>query len=550
MTLKATFDKAQYLNKESVLCTVYGLKDLDNKISVELYNLHQKVDVNYFHKYVIKDEIIELVFELSMVKVGNYGLHIHINDEVLILAFDVVNHYKEAFRYGFLSDFKPNDGDQNDLDYIKDLKLNAVQFYDWMYRHDDLIAPSEHYLDPLGRETSLTVIKDKVNYARKLGVRPFAYGAVYAGTKELFLKHQDWALYTREKEPMIFADWLYFMNVTHQSPWSNHIVKEFYKSMNELGFMGIHMDTYGFPKVGEDYEGNEVRLYEELPKLIDQAADEAAKISQEHGVIFNAVNNWPIDSVAQTKQDASYIEVWPPHNSYLDLYQLIRRARQIGHKNVVLAAYMHPFKDAVKLHEVEAAERSLLLTQAVIMASGGTQLVYGEDESILCDSYYANYRKLRKEFLPAVYRYTDFIVRYASLLYNDSGYDISMTATDGINNDYQFSHPEVKFSANGKENTIWTILRERQKRVTIHLINLVNQNDRWNEPKNELVDIKNIDLKIFINRKIKGIYTASPDDNLQAQSIPFEVVHKDKQNGYHLLIDNLKVLRSVWIEME
>src|SRR5690606_1245608 len=144
----------------------------------------------------------------------------------------------------------------------------------------------------------------------------------------------------------------------------------------------------------------------------------------------------------------------------------------------------------------------------------------------------------------------DFIVRYAALLYNDSGYDISMTATDGINNDYQFSHQAVKFSSNGKENTIWTILRESQKRVTIHLINLVNQNDAWNVPKNELLDINNIDLKIFINRKIKGIYTASPDENPSAKSIPFEVIQKDKQKGYHLVIDNLKVMRSVWIEME
>lgn len=62
------------------------------------------------------------------------------------------------------------------------LHLNAVQFYDWMYRHDKLLPDSELYSDPMGRPTSLAVIEGKIAACKKLGMRPFAYGAVYAAT--------------------------------------------------------------------------------------------------------------------------------------------------------------------------------------------------------------------------------------------------------------------------------------------------------------------------------------------------------------------------------
>ena len=67
---------------------------------------------------------------------------------------------------------------------------------------------------------------------------------------------------------------------------------------------------------------------------------------------------------------------------------------------------------------MDAAERSFRLAWAVISASSGTQLVLGENRSLLRDSYYVNYAHLRESFLPIVQRNCDFLVRYKDLLYN------------------------------------------------------------------------------------------------------------------------------------
>ena len=83
------------------------------------------------------------------------------------------------------------------------------------------------------------------------------------------------------------------------------------------------------------------------------------------GVIFNAVNNWPTETVAAAAQDAVYIEVWPPHDTYFDLYRLIREARLLSHRNVILAAYLKAFQG----EDMDAAERSFRLAWAVISLS-------------------------------------------------------------------------------------------------------------------------------------------------------------------------------------
>lgn len=116
----------------------------------------------------------------------------------------------------------------------------------------------------------------------------------------------------------------------------------------------------------------------------------------EGGVIFNCVNNWPVTDVASAPQDAVYIEVWPPNDSYRDLYALVREAKLLsGGKSVVLAAYLKPFETGG-----EAAENAFRLAWAVISASGGTQLVLGEDRCALRDSYYVQSRPAPGRILP------------------------------------------------------------------------------------------------------------------------------------------------------
>ena len=216
----------------------------------------------------------------------------------------------------------------------------------------------------MGRPTDLRVIARKIKACKSCGIRPLAYGAVYAATKDTFEAHPEWGMYTMDAQPMTFAGWLYYMNIAPSCGWAAHIVEEF-RSAVRFGFSGIHMDTYGFPKWVWDDRHRPLDLADEFPSLIDDAARAVREGTEDGGVIFNAVNDWPMESVAPAAQDAVYIEVWPPHDTYFDLYRLIREARLCAGKHVILAAYLKAFQSA----EQAAAARSFRLAWAAISGS-------------------------------------------------------------------------------------------------------------------------------------------------------------------------------------
>ena len=535
MKLTCEFDRAQYLTGQEI--RLY-LPEGVNAPRVCVYRLETPVDCS------VRQTGRTLI--LPPLPIGSYGVAVEAGSSQWEGAFDVVEDSRQVTRYAFLSDFTSADTETQDVDWLRRLHFNAVQFYDWMYRHDMLLPPQERYLDPMGRETDLAAIRAKIAACKAAGIRPIAYGAVYAAAKELFAAHPEWAMYTMDGQAMTFAGWLYYMNVASSCGWAKHIVEEF-RSAVRFGFSGIHMDTYGFPKRIWDAEHRPVELADEFPHLIDAAAQAVREEAADGGVIFNAVNNWPTETVAAAAQDAVYIEVWPPHDTYFDLYRLIREARLLSHRNVILAAYLKAFQG----EDMDAAERSFRLAWAVISASGGTQLVLGENRSLLRDSYYVNYAHLRESFLPIVQRNCDFLVRYKDLLYNDPGMDIGKTASGGINEDVRFFSDACTFSTDGQADTVWTLLRESRDRLTLHLINLTGNNAMWNEGKREPVLAAGISAAIRLDRPVRGIYCASPDSEcLAAQKLPYTAEQTENGCIYTVKLPDVRCWTAVWVQLE
>ena len=533
---KCTFDRAQYLHGEQVCIELPHGSRLRG---TAIFRLAEAIraDIRQNGNRVIIIGLAE----------GGYGVEITAESgEIWEGAFDIVRDHREVTRYGFLTDFSSDDTGEEDVEWIRDLHLNAVQFYDWMFRHDQFLPPTQKYEDPLGRHMDIRVITGKIAACQKHGIRAMAYGAVYAATPQTFLQHPEWGMYTLDGEPMKFADWLYYMDISKDSGWVSHLLKE-YRSAICLGFSGIHMDTYGFPKRVWNRWGNKMELAEQFPALIDAAALAVRTEDENAGVIFNAVNNWPVESVAGSGQDAVYIEVWPPHDTYFDLYMLVRRARELSGKNVVLAAYMKAFQGGDEI----AAQRSFRLAWAVICASGGTQLALGKHRGILKDSYYVNYAKLAESFLPTVQKYCDFLVRYSDLLYNDKGVDTGKTAAGGINEDICFESDACLFSAEGKGDSIWPIIRETDQRIGIHLINLTGNDNRWNEAKQEPRRIRGIRIHFRLDRRIKGIYCASPDEaSLRAKELSWTYRQSSQGRIYMAEIPEIFYWTVVWVQWE
>lgn len=301
-------------------------------------------------------------------------------------------------RYGFLSDFVLRDGTPPPADAVRELAkfhITIVQFYDWMYRHYRFLPPRdesgdwpESFTDAMGREVAPGVVLQRVDECKAHGMAPIAYGAVYGPEPEFILERPDWLLYDSAGKPLSLID-LFYITDLRPGPWREHIMAEFEASISEAGFSGIHMDQYGMPKLAYDSAGALVDPAGDFASMIDEAAGRVRAIEPEAGVIFNAVNDWPIDLVAKTDQEAVYIEVWSPHDTYRDLFDLVRRSRDLSGKHTILSAYLLPFHEGG-----ESAEWSLRYITAVINAAGGHHLILGEGSAVLREPYYPDHGHL------------------------------------------------------------------------------------------------------------------------------------------------------------
>ncbi|THF83434.1 glycoside hydrolase family 66 protein [Cohnella fermenti] len=466
-------------------------------------------------------------------------------------AFDVVDDWRRSTRYGFLSDFhRSESGDEEDVKWLSKLHLNLVQFYDWMYRHDDLVADRSEYVDLMGRELSLDVVKEKVGLCHRHGMKALAYGAVYAASKPFAEQHPDWALYQSNGEVYDFINIFTIMNIMEQSPWHRHIIGEYKRAVELVGFDGIHMDTYGFPKGGTSVWGGEervVRLAEHFPVLIDHTREELVRSKDDIALVFNNVGNWPVGAAAKAKQDAVYIEVWKPYERYHHIRQIVREAKAAGEgKPVILAAYLTPFRT----DDPERARNAGLLLTAVIASHGAYHLVAGENMAVLTQAYYADYSVVTPSFARELRTYYDFQIRYANLLYDESLTDVSMTHLDGDNLEYVFD--ELEYSAYGEADKVWAIVRENERRKTISLVNLTgNREDYWNEGKSRPERRTNIKLRILLEGNVSGAFAATPDDGFgRPVPLEYEITASLRGRTMELTIPSVDVWTVVWIELD
>lgn len=413
-------------------------------------------------------------------------------------AFDVLRHWTQAPRYGFLTDFSPGRADiAETMEWLTRYHINGLQFYDWMYRHEDLLTDEEPYRDPLGRLLSRRTVEALIDAAHRRNIAAMPYTAIYGASAPFYRTYPDWALCKANGEPFSFGEsFLYIMDPSPDSPWAQHLMDEFAEVMRETGFDGIHLDQYGDPKSGFDAQGKPVDLAEVIPTFIQLTKATAAAVRSDATVVFNAVNNWPIETVALANQDFVYIEVWPPHALYRDLWDLIVNAQRLSSgKPVVLAAYIEPTR-----------HRNVRLADAVIFASGGCHIELGERGGMLADPYFPKYQQMSDELAATMRRYYDFAVRYENVLAlgtRDSSDEGARRVTiEGVNTD-----PERVYKK------VWIIARRGRDFEAISLINLLDiTNPEWNGLL--LADPTPLDelrVRYQTDQRVQRVWLASPD---------------------------------------
>lgn len=521
-----------------------------NEADLDTFSLHIKVihfdKVVYTNEFILKD--LEQVngrmrITLPSFDVGGYGVKLIQTNEgesqVLKSAFDVASDHKAVPRYGFLSDFNVEDEkDSEDIHSMLKLHINLVQFYDWMYRHDTLVSEDSIYTDLMGKNISNKAIKNKIELCKSHGMVPMAYGAVYAASEEFYRQHKKWAFLDSCEKPVKFIDLFYIMNIEASCGWHQHIVSEYEKAITVMGFEGIHMDTYGYPKVAYSSMGTRITLDAALPELIDSTKSRLNTIDGHNTVIFNNVGNWPVYATAATNQDIMYVEVWEPYVTYEHIQRIILESAALTNKSMIISAYLKPF---MQVDQVGAANALKLMT-ACVAANGATHLIMGEDQKVLTQGYYVDHYDISDGLFGDMRGYYDLIVRYSELLFNKSLKDVSMTHSYGDNEEYVFEGLPV--SACGQSGKIWTVIREDHSCKLISLINLIGNDNLWNEAKNQPIPQHNLNITIQIGKELEGVYTMTPG-NPAMKNVPYTVKEEERGKVLHMNIDDIGVWRMI-----
>lgn len=472
-------DKSYYPPGDAVRLEIHMLSEVEKpapaQLTAQISHLLEPVGrVTQEVHLTAGEQVFELVYSPPPVAPRGYGVDFRIeteHGELLAFsstAFDVLEHWTQTPRYGFLSDFGPERQDTKEtIGLLTRYHINGLQFYDWMYRHEQFLTGEDPYLDILGRRLSRKTVDALISAAHERGMAAMPYTAVYGSSIAFYEQHPDWALLNPRGEPALFGEnFMVIMDPRPGSPWTVHLLDQFKQVLENTAFDGIHLDQYGDPREGYDDKGNRYNLAEPLAEIINSTKDLVRNVRPDGSVVFNAVTNWPIESVAPAGQDLVYIEVWSPYNWFNDLHHLVVEAQVLGGgKPVVLAAYIDP-----------AYEHNVRLMDAIIFASGAGHIELGERAVMLADPYFPKYKEMSPALAGAVRRLYDFAVRYQ---------DVIGPRTRDATRDYQqrISVEGVSTAPNAMKDKVWPIVRETQGMTAVNLINLLGlEKPDWKEP--------------------------------------------------------------------
>jgi dextranase len=491
MTLSLHPDRAMYRPGEPVTLVLrtQGFPP-DTNVQLRIFELARQVDSE------TRPAEAEMRFSWTPPEApAGYGVEVKLEDDAgnalaqASTAFDVHETWLEMPRYGFLSDFGPSQTDPERLDILEKLHINALQFYDWMYRHDQHLPSTPEFVDSSGRHLSLDTVRTRIEQAHARGIAAMPYTTIYAGSPEYYRAHPEQALYKQDGTPWTLGG--IFLNIFDPSPgstWNEHILEQFRDILAQLPFDGLHIDQYGDPKLALTAEHQVVDLAQVIPEFLQEAKEVAGK----GAVIFNLVNDWPVEAVAPGAA-AVYIEVWPPHDDYASLRDLVYRAKELSNgKPVILPAYLTPANDI-----------ATRLLDSVIAASGATHLEMGEGWGVLADPYFPKYEQPGPELKTWLQCYYDFIVRYQVYLYNIKPDDVPESL---VIKDVPFTsgaYPVKK---------VWALSAKGQDFSVLHFINTSSALPRWRAEQPAPRTFENLELSYPIDTPIAHVYAASPDE--------------------------------------
>ncbi|MCZ8518299.1 MULTISPECIES: glycoside hydrolase family 66 protein [Paenibacillus] len=576
MLYDVTTDKSMYSPNSTVQLRIdiknrLGLDVTGGKVEVKAKHLGQQVGSTITRALDLKNNS-DLMLAVDWKAPGNdfkgYLLEVYIRDAAGKLldsdtvGVDVSSSWVKFPRYGYVWDFRENVDTAGRVDKLKNYHINALQYYDWKYRHHKPIGDNlDIWNDWSGRLIYGNTIRNYISKAKSAGMVNMAYNMVYAATNGYDKDgvKQDWALYYADDNPRGTGQFsfkmadstptgithLYFFNMRNKE-WQNYIFAQQQKVFQSFEFDGWHGDTVGEWGKMKTSDGQTLYVKDTYTEFLNAAK---ASIGSKY-LSFNPVGAQGIENVNKANVDVIYSEMWPwdrdSEGQLYDTYASLRKEveqsrRESGGKSLVVPAYMsYDYGKANPGREFNTS--AVLLTDAAVYAAGGSRLELGDNGNMLSNEYFPAQNLVMSADLQ--YRESklyDFIVAYENLLRD------GQTETSN-----RIETPGYASSPNGDTNKIWAYGKKDSKYEIIQMINLlgVSRNDwRANDGQKEKpTTISNYEVKYYPSNEVNSLWVASPDarDN-RSQKLPFTKGSDGNGNFIKFTVPSLEYWNMIYM---
>jgi dextranase len=308
------------------------------------------------------------------------------------------------------------------LSWLRQLRCTVVQIYDWMENYSRPLPEADSYVDPLRRPIQLGDLRQLIAGIRENGAVAQAYAPVCAADELFAHEHEAWLLRRNDGAPESLGNLLQIMDPAN-AEWQSHWIDVYGRALDSLGFNGLHLDTYGYPRVASDVTGTFVAIDEGYDSFV-----RAVRSARPRDVIsFNQVNGVPRGFAPPQPPGFRYAEVWPPNDRWRHLEGLLERSAGAAAPQGDTLAIYPPVWDG----ERGTALRTAVLSEAIATTLGAGVLMWGDDFGVLCQPYYVEHEQLQGDEIDVVLQWHRFALRCRDLFRD--GVDTSWYELDDEN---------------------------------------------------------------------------------------------------------------------
>ena len=450
--------------------------------------------------------------------------------DVAMTAAEVASDWSRYPRYGYLTNYTAQTDAELDavIEQLNRFHVTGLFFYDVLDRHDQPLAgtvenPAAAW-QTLARQTaSFDTVKGLVDRGHARGMNAFLYNLLFGAYQDYADRGIDaaWGLYKDKNGarqdyhgelPDAWETQRIYLFDPANSNWQDRYLKVTKDALDVFGYDGVQADSLGARGAVYDAAGNEIDLAESYAPLLNRLRGELGA-----RVIFNPVSGYGMQqTLANVDYDICYEEFWPHDGEgYGDLRDTVFRLKSMmgnAEKGLVIAAYMDRDNRSGTFNPP-----GVLLTDAVLMASGAAHLELGDTGMLKSEYYPGETLSIGEDLNAALRRYYSFFVAYENLL-RDNAFTLSAKQTRiGLK----------RVPDDPARDSVWCLRRENAGgEMLLSFINLKGVSFlRWADADGaQTMPEKQTGLRVkqYVTEKPGHVYLASPERNAGVmEEIPF-----------------------------